>query len=933
MATADALDRLLRRLRQTAEAGRFAGAPDAELLERFRDHKDAAAFEALVRRHGPLVLSACRKVLTSGADVEDAFQATFLILLRNAPAIRKQRSVGSWLYGVAHHVAVQARDAAARRRRLERRAIGREADSPASLRAPTPDLTWRDACSALHEELDRLPEKYRLPLLLCYLEGLSRDEAARRLGWSLNAVRGRLERGRNLLRGRLARRGLALSAGLLAGLGDSVAASGLPPRLLQITLQAATGGRYPPAVAALLQGAPSTMFTNLLKLTAGLVLAAGLLAGAVSVRNATVKAAPTEPPADKVTEKPLREKETVTFSGRVVDPDGKPVAGARLFVVPSGSKKTDLAERATTGEDGRFRVSVPATEMKRGVKLVAAARGLGPDWVEVGEQAKPGEVTLRLASDDLAINGRLLNLEGRGVAGAVVEVRRIEKRADGGDLALLIATKQQWARGNHVTGAAMKDLGAEALPMATSATTDADGRFRLIGFGRERVVHLKIHGKTIETAYVEVLTHSGRISGLDTGNENDAAYGATFERVCAPSKPIVGTVREKGTSKPVAGVRVSSGWGAARTDARGQYRIDGTRKQSAYALTAGSPPYFSATKSNVADTPGFEPVTVDFDLERGLAIRGRVLDKKTGKPVPGTVQYHAFADNPHLKRVSDLSKGGYVAADGSFSIAGLPGPGVLSVLADEDDYMKAAPAADWNLVPGVNTIPGVAHAFVRIDPSEKDPRSATFEIALEPAASVKATVVGTDGKPCTGYYVAGLTASPRDTFAWAFPRASSTFTVRGLQKPQSRMVVVLGADKKCGKAQMVRADDGPLQLRLEPLSSLTGRVVDAGGSPCAGLYVRALLSRKWGDPGHLPLQFHSVARTWAANLQREGKTDAEGKFQLEGILRGLEYTIEVRAGDAEDDRLILRREGVAPPAPGRTEGLGDLRSKQGRKLP
>src|SRR4051794_34897692 len=120
MATAEPLGRLVGQLRQAAEANTLAGATDAELLDRFRTLNDAAAFEALVRRHGPLVLPACRRVLGAAADVDDVFKATFLVLLRKPQSIRRQTSVGSWLYGVAHRLAVQARDGGARRQRLER---------------------------------------------------------------------------------------------------------------------------------------------------------------------------------------------------------------------------------------------------------------------------------------------------------------------------------------------------------------------------------------------------------------------------------------------------------------------------------------------------------------------------------------------------------------------------------------------------------------------------------------------------------------------------------------------------------------------------------------------------------------------------------------------------------------------------------------------
>src|SRR5436309_6576801 len=266
MATAS-LSRMVRHLRQE-EADRSGDRPDQELLERHLAG-DPAAFERLVWRHGPAVLAVCRSVLGHEADAEDAFQATFLTLWRGAGSIRQRGAVGGWLCGVAYRVAVKALHAAGRRRRHEHRAAQAEAITAAL------DLSWREACAALYEELDRLPERFRLPLLHCYLQGLSRDEAARQLGWSAGAVKGRLERGRLLLRDRLARRGITLSAGLLAALGDSATACVVPPRLVQATLQAVTG-RVPATVADLVQGVTRAM-SPILSFTAGLLVIAGIL--------------------------------------------------------------------------------------------------------------------------------------------------------------------------------------------------------------------------------------------------------------------------------------------------------------------------------------------------------------------------------------------------------------------------------------------------------------------------------------------------------------------------------------------------------------------------------------------------------------------------------------------------------------------------------
>src|SRR5262249_41180642 len=173
----------------------------------------------------------CRSVLRHAQDAEDAFQATFLILAKKAATIRRRLSLGSWLYGVAYHLAVRARAGAARRRTLEPRAPAMPAADPLL------QLSLRELCQALHEELHQLPEKSRAPLVLCHLEGKSHAEAAHLLGWSGRCLKGRLQRGREQLRRRLARRGLSLPAGLLAAaLAVPPASATVPAALLRSTV-------------------------------------------------------------------------------------------------------------------------------------------------------------------------------------------------------------------------------------------------------------------------------------------------------------------------------------------------------------------------------------------------------------------------------------------------------------------------------------------------------------------------------------------------------------------------------------------------------------------------------------------------------------------------------------------------------------------------
>src|SRR5262245_28865836 len=179
---------LLGQLRGLVLADQDGGRSDGELLARYLADRDEAAFAALVHRHGALVWGVCRRLLPHVPDAEDAFQATFLILARKANSIRRQHSVGSWLHGVACRVARKLRAGLARRAALPPPDERTVAD-------PANDVSWREVKGVLDEELGRLPEKYRAPLLLCYLEGLTQDEAAKRLGWRRAVLRGRLDRG------------------------------------------------------------------------------------------------------------------------------------------------------------------------------------------------------------------------------------------------------------------------------------------------------------------------------------------------------------------------------------------------------------------------------------------------------------------------------------------------------------------------------------------------------------------------------------------------------------------------------------------------------------------------------------------------------------------------------------------------------------------
>jgi RNA polymerase sigma factor (sigma-70 family) len=254
---------------------------DAQLLQRFIIRRDEAAFEALMRRHGPMVLGTCRRLLRQGADAEDAFQATFLVLAHKGASIGKRDSVASWLYGVAYRTALKAQAEAARRRAYE----GPLTDAAV---APTVrDLAWEELRAVLDEEVNRLPQRYRAPVVLCYFEDKTYAEAACALGLAAGTVASRLARARDLLRRRLVRRGFSLSAGLLATLvSQEGLAAAVPTALLTSGLKGAglvaagqplAGAIVSAQVVTLMKGVLKTMLLTKLKIVAALLLAAGVV--------------------------------------------------------------------------------------------------------------------------------------------------------------------------------------------------------------------------------------------------------------------------------------------------------------------------------------------------------------------------------------------------------------------------------------------------------------------------------------------------------------------------------------------------------------------------------------------------------------------------------------------------------------------------------
>jgi RNA polymerase sigma factor (sigma-70 family) len=355
-------DRLIEHIRRLVLSGRDLTISDGDLLGRFVRWRDDAAFEALVRRHGPMVFGVCCRVLRRPQDAEDAFQATFLVLARKAAQVAPPEMLGNWLYGVAYQTAIRARATIGKRNQRERQ-VSVMPETPILMAERNDDL-WR----LLDQEVSRLPDKYRAPIVLCDLEGKTRQEAARHLGWPEGSVAGRLARGREMLAVRLAKHGPTLSVGALAAeLAQNAASACVPPSVMVETIQAAslfaagqtaaTAGISIKA-AALAEGVIRTMnatkwATTILAIfvLAGLGggLGLGLQGGALAPQEKAV--AGIDQPNGKVAEvaAPMTDKERIIGVWRVK---------ATEFLGSEGANSAMPLVRHTFAKDGRWTYSI-----------------------------------------------------------------------------------------------------------------------------------------------------------------------------------------------------------------------------------------------------------------------------------------------------------------------------------------------------------------------------------------------------------------------------------------------------------------------------------------------------------------------------------------------------------------------------------------------
>jgi RNA polymerase sigma factor (sigma-70 family) len=956
----------MRHLRDLFGSGTATGLLDGQLLARYAGSKDEVAFEALVARHGPMVLATCRAVLRNEHDVEDAFQTTFLVLARKAHSIRGGDVLGGWLHRVAYRAAVLASIEAKKRRRIET-----EAKAMAPLDASRPGLeNDHDLRPILHEEIDRLPESQRMPVVLCDLEGLTYGQAAVQLRWTVPTLRCRLAKARQRLKGRLTRRGFAAPV-VGAALVPGGARDAVPAALIRSTVLAATGGSASAGAAILTHILLRKMLMSKIKLTAKAALAAltsaGLLAAGGKGPDGPKPAVTPKAEAAGIMQQPAADKkppETVELKGRVVAPDGKPVIGAVVRALDVGDD-TFAGPAVAGGPDGRFSIrvrkpdgGVPAAGYRALFPwLVASAPGYGVGWCErVLRPDRPAEQVVALVEEGPPIEGRIVDLEGRSIVGASIRADRIwyDER---GDFAGWVAKARSGAAGNLWQGLRFLPLGSSRPGsglspnqrlVAIATTTGADGRFKLTGIGRDRIAELTVSGPGIATTQVHAFSRpEPEIRSVDRGmmrREPFIVHAPKFQLALAPTKRVEGVFRDKDSGKPIAGLRLQAAVFdesslipqpgiEAMTDAEGKYRLDGLPKAPDYRLfitTAKGLPYTNATLKIPANSPGIEPIAFDVAMKRGVFVRGKVVDKATGRPIKGYANYYAFSDNPSVGEYAGfpLSYPQQATFDdeGRYEVVALPGRGMIGVREESDRYR---PASGYEKIAGYNAQSGhfqtapqtffpssqTIVAEVVVDPKAE---SVTLDLQADPGKSVQIEVVGPDGSALGDTKVKGLAETFQSNLV---PQPSSSFEVYALDGSKPRRVIVMYEGRKLIGTALLKGDEaGPVTIKLQPWGSVAGRIVDDQGQPRKGMFIGSPTGSQ-----NLHPETHDILP--GSDWNQGVRVADNGRFLIEGLAPGLKYSANSRGGfEAYGDLFV-----DVTVAPGEAKDLGDLKVQPPKK--
>ena len=836
----------VRQIQTLYRAGSLGGLTDGELLKEFVAGSEAeAAFEVLVERHGPMVRATCRSLLGDFHEGDDAFQATFLVLARRAGLIRNKEAVASWLYGVASRICARARAEAMRRRTLSRYLTERARhDEKFAVQPP------REETPELFDEIARLPERYRAPIVLCYLECQTHEQAARALCCPVTTLQTRLLRAKAKLRTRLARRGLAPTVGLLAigtagSEASAIVAGPLPLALAGSTARAAarfvTAGsaEIGTTILTMTQYALGSLRWNRLKHAAG--LSAGLAAG-ILLTVITLFAAAKKP-----------DEAVKVITGRVVDTAGGPIAGARVWLHAVFDETDQSTAQATTDEQGHYALAVPEIWGKRPEherRHVVWAHAAGHQistanaYQALSGKAVPVNVTLGPATDTSFL---VVGPDGRPVAGAVVEPFHFK------------------------TASASYEFPPPSVLPAVRGITDATGRAQLPALPREGFMTVQV---TSAALGIQRLRMTDAATEPAQRTISLRPVGSTEGRIVASQPEWAAGVSLYVTTEldRVAGQAAATEGGArAVTQADGSFTVPAiaTGKLRIGARVDQTLPVRPRLPGTLEVRAG-QATHAEIPLEKAVRATGVIRVKDTEKPVAGawiSVGYGSPRQNDTV--VSD--------ANGEYSTYVLNGDVTTHVIMMPEPFVQLG--EPWNerhhLPTGATTFDLPAIEVVR-------------------GVEIKGRLVDLADRPLANLRVVGATGNRR----YAFATTDSNGEFRTNSVPSGMQLgysVWVNDHESPVDATIVNEDPLLLRALIAPSPSTTlapgasGSVVDGDGRPVEGAQVTVFIEVDGpiGPGGGRSMRQRRQLLT----------TDAGGQFRLpEPIAKGTRYRAIVNPG-------------------------------------
>jgi RNA polymerase sigma factor (sigma-70 family) len=928
--------RFVRELDILYQVGTVSGLTDRELLGHFTTGDGIAAqraFEAIVDRHGPMVLGVCRRVVGDRHSAEDAFQATFLVLALKAGTIRQRSSLGPWLHGVAARISRRAQ-ALSRRRREE--PLG-----PASAGlciADESDYAAAELRAVLDEEINRLPGAYRRAVVLCYLQGKTQEDAARELGWTKGTVSGHLARAKDLLRSRLTRRGFAPSPLVIGALLDrenaetaipDSLATGAVQQAMDVLLNRAQMLAASGAVDALAREALRAMVLVKLRLAILAVLILGTIAASAGLLGRAAAMAKGEPKRSPAGVHPARESgderanptsdpNRIVITGRVLRSDGKPVPGAQVAVVvvalPTGLPRTrDLRDTernqvlgsARADALGNFRIEFPGSTRNRArFHLFVGGSGWALARKYLGS-GLPGEDTTVTLQPERVLRGRFIDLQGQPIAGVRVRV-------------------------NEYTTAPFEAIG-DAPAWPTPVTTDEEGRFALRGTGPNATILLEARSDR----------HAGQVFRIDP---RDEAWSRETAFALSPGQAIEVRVTCADDGKPAVGawVNVFAQPGArragarstrslptdARTNDQGLARIIPELGES-FWISASPPstmPYLNQ-RLNLDWPKGAVRQAVELKLKRGVPVHGTIAEEASRKPVPGAlVTYAMTRRGDRLYRdFNSLLCEAVTDRNGNFQIVVPPGPGHLLVRAATPDYLHRTTS---NLELGVSLLPNwlmYPDALAHIDLKSGEP-SREVTMRLRRGVTVAGRAIGPDGNPVVRAIAFGRSYVPYNSRGGSFEGylpeiqvRDGRFEIPGCDPEKPSTFYFFDREHQLGATvEIGDKASGQLIVQLQKCGAARVRYQDAQGTPIVGYEPSipkrgsqerplALIITPGDDTAARDKTMADMA--YQANLDSERmrplRTGADGRVTIESLIpgatyrfRGHEFTVE--AGKTSD---------------------------------